>query len=175
MSRSTNPTDLNSATLRELSDDVSRIASTLARLAMSPDATATVNEDRPANDQSRLNPPVETVRDLIHARHLRFRFFDRALFADPVWDMLLDLFHAEIIRHRESVESLCAAASVPEPIALRWIKIMSDAGLLGHYSDPHDPGQAYVELSPMASQAMRNFFREMGKPLPESTDGPDPG
>ena len=38
----------------------------------------------------------ETVRAVIRARRLRARYFDAELFADPAWDMLLDLLQAEI-------------------------------------------------------------------------------
>lgn len=154
--------------LHELSEDVSRIASTLARLAMVPDAFKAAGENHPANDQSKLNPPIETVRDLIHARHLRFRYFDKSLFADPAWDILLDLFHAEVARQHVTLSSLCVAASVPPATADRWIQIMSDANLLRRYSDPDGAGEELVALSPLASQAMRNFFNELGKPHPPS-------
>ena len=48
---------------------------------------------------------VETVRSVIRARRLRGRFFAEDLFADPAWDMLLDLLQAELAQLRVPVSS----------------------------------------------------------------------
>lgn len=152
--------DRSSERLRQLSDEVSRIASTLARLSTGPEAT-----HRPlpvaANAEA---PPVsgETVRQVIRARRLRSRFFEEDLFADPAWDMLLDLLQAEIAQLRVPVSSLCIAAAVPATTALRWLKTMTDKGLFVRRADPHDGRRVFVELSPQASLAMRSYFAEVG-------------
>ncbi len=99
---------------------------------------------------------------MIRARRLRARYFDEELFADPAWDMLLDLLQAEISQHRVPVSSLCIAASVPATTALRWIKSMTDAGLFQRRADPHDGRRVFVELSQRASDAMHHYFGEVG-------------
>ncbi len=58
---------------------------------------------------------------IIRQRQLRARFFDGELFADPAWDMLLDLTAARVEARRVSVTSLCIASGVPPTTALRWI------------------------------------------------------
>ena len=103
----------------------------------------------------------ETVRSVIRARRIRSKFFDSELFADPAWDMLLDLLAAEIAQHRVPVSSLCIAAAVPPTTALRWIKTMTDSGLFVRRADPHDGRRIFVELSPAASDAMRGYFAEV--------------
>jgi DNA-binding MarR family transcriptional regulator len=99
---------------------------------------------------------------VIRARRLRARFFDEELFADPAWDMLLDLLQAEIAQHRVPVSSLCIAAAVPATTALRWIKTMTDSGLFNRRADPHDGRRVFIELAPAASLAMRRYFAEVG-------------
>jgi len=150
----------SSARLRQLSDEVSRIAATLARLSAGPSAGVEMPE--PASGEA---PAVslETVRHVIRARRLRARFFDDQLFSDPAWDMLLDLLQAEIAQHRVPVSSLCIAAAVPATTALRWIKTMTDAGLFKRRADPHDGRRVFVELAPEASEAMRRYFKEVGR------------
>ena len=153
-------TDQNSARLRQLSDEVSRIASTLARLSTGPDAPqrpqpAPENETAPA-------VAAESVRSAIRARRLRSRFFEEELFADPAWDMLLDLLQAEIAQLRVPVSSLCIAAAVPPTTALRWLKTLTDKGLFVRRADPHDGRRVFVELSPTASMAMRRYFAAVG-------------
>ena len=152
----------SSARLRQLSDEVGRIAASLARLSTVPDEPARpAVTPRGANDVEPI--AGERVRSVIRARRMRARFFDDQLFADPAWDMLLDLLQAEIAQHRVPVSSLCIAAAVPATTALRWIKTMTDAGLFVRRADPHDGRRIFVELSPQASMAMRQYFAEAGE------------
>jgi DNA-binding MarR family transcriptional regulator len=151
----------NAARLRQLSDEMGRIASTLARLSSGPGSPAV----KPNDDKSAA-PEIdaETVRTVIRARRLRSRFFTEELFADPAWDMLLDLLQAEIAQLRVPVSSLCIAAAVPATTALRWIKTMTEQGLFVRRADPHDGRRVFVELAPTASDAMRRYFAEVIKP-----------
>lgn len=152
--------DNGTARLRQLSDEVGRIAATLARLSVGPGEAPLEKPVSPKSDVPAVS--LEAVRQVIRARRLRSRFFEEELFADPAWDMLLDLLQAEIAQHRVPVSSLCIAAAVPATTALRWIKSMTDAGLFMRRADPHDGRRVFVELSPKASQAMRQYFREVG-------------
>ena len=153
----------NAVRLRQISDEMGRIAATLARLSTGPEQ-ASAQVMKPADVPGDAPPlEIETVRAVIRARRLRSRFFDETLFADPAWDMLLDLLQAEIAQHRVPVSSLCIAAAVPATTALRWIKTMTDAGMFLRRADPHDGRRVFVELAPAASQAMRSYFAEVGK------------
>jgi len=152
--------DNNAERLRQLSEEVSRIASTLARLSTGPGVPPRSPEPVPASDVPPLS--AETVRSVIRARRLRARYFREELFADPAWDMLLDLLQAEIAQLRVPVSSLCIAASVPATTALRWLKTMVGQGLFVRRADPHDGRRVFVELAPDASQALRRYFAEVG-------------
>jgi len=153
--------DRSTERLRQLSDEVSRIASTLARLSNGPSQT---QRREPAPPGAEV-PPVsaDTVRSVIRARRLRSRFFEEELFADPAWDMLLDLLQAEIAQLRVPVSSLCIAAAVPATTALRWLKTMTDKGIFLRRADQHDGRRVFVELSPSASEGMRRYFAEVGR------------
>jgi len=153
-------TDKNAARIRQLSEEVSRIASTLARLSEGPAAVAPTFAGPDLADAPRVAP--ETVRSVIRARRLRSRYFSEELFADPAWDMLLDLLQAEISHLRVPVSSLCIAAAVPATTALRWLKTMVQQGLFVRRLDPHDGRRVFVELAPQASRAMRQYFAEVG-------------
>jgi hypothetical protein len=153
--------DNNAERLRQLSEEVSRIASTLARLSTGPGAPVRAVEQATAGDTPPLS--AETVRSVIRARRARARYFRDDLFADPAWDMLLDLLQAEIAQLRVPVSSLCIAAAVPATTALRWLKTMVSQGIFIRRADPHDGRRVFVELAPEASQAMRRFFAEVGQ------------
>jgi DNA-binding MarR family transcriptional regulator len=153
--------DGNAERLRQLSDEVSRIASTLARLSAGPAAPAPLVEKGPVAEVPEVSG--DTVRAVIRARRLRSRYFSEELFADPAWDMLLDLLQAEISQLRTPVSSLCIAAAVPATTALRWLKALVQQGIFVRRADPHDGRRVFVELAPEASSALRRYFAEVGK------------
>ena len=154
--------DASAARLRQLSEEVSRIASTLARLStssagppLSPATMAPPRDDVP-------DVSAEALRSMIRARRMRSSYLPADLFADPAWDMLLDLLQAEIVQHRVPVSSLCIAAAVPATTALRWIKSMTDRGLLVRRDDPHDGRRVFIEMAPATSVSLRRYFTEAG-------------
>ena len=153
--------DRNAERLRQLSDEVSRIASSLARLSTGPGAPVRPVEKGPIADVPEVS--VEVVRGVIRARRLRARYFSDELFADPAWDMLLDLLQAEIAQIRTPVSSLCIAAAVPATTALRWLKTLVQQGLFIRRADPHDGRRVFVELAPDTSRALRRYFAEVGQ------------
>ena len=154
--------DQNAERLRQLSDEVGRIAATLARLSTGPAAPPRRVEPAAGSDVPNLS--VETVRAVIRARRLRTRYFPEYLFADPAWDMLLDLLQAEIAQLRVPVSSLCIAAAVPATTALRWLKTLAQEGIFVRRADPHDGRRVFVELAPDASRALRRYFADVGTP-----------
>ena len=108
-------------------------------------------------------PDPRLVRRIIRQRQLRARFFDGELFADPAWDMLLDLTAARAEHTRVSVTSLCIASQVPPTTALRWIGQMTEAGMLERVEDDLDRRRAFVALTDSAADALARFFQEIGK------------
>ncbi len=116
-----------------------------------------VRAPRPPLPDSRL------VRRVIRQRQLRSRFFDGALFADPAWDILLDLTAARVEHARVSVTSLCIASGVPPTTALRWIGQMTETGLLRRVEDETDRRRAFITLSDCAADAMARYFAELGR------------
>jgi len=108
-------------------------------------------------------PDPRLVRTIIRQRQLRAKFFDGALFADPAWDILLDLTAARAEHNRVSVTSLCIASGVPPTTALRWIGQMTCVGLLERVEDETDRRRAFIALSDGAAGAMARYFAEIGR------------
>ena len=120
-------------------------------------AEAHVRHPRPSLPDPRL------VRRIIEQRQRRARFFDGDLFADPAWDMLLDLTAARAEHVRVSVTSLCIASGVPPTTALRWIGQMVEAGLFVRVEDESDRRRAFIALSDRAADAMARYFAAVGR------------
>lgn len=112
----------------------------------------------PNSDYAGPTVTARDVRQVIRQRRLREELFESELFADPAWDMLLDLYAAKLDRSRVSVSSLCIAAAVPATTALRWIKTLTDSGLFERHADAHDARRIFVQLSDGATQAMHRYF-----------------
>lgn len=99
------------------------------------------------------------VRNLLRLRRNRDRFFAGDLFADPAWDILLELYAAALGQLRVSVSSLCVGAAVPATTALRWINHLEEKGMIVRRSDPTDRRRHFLMLSKEAIEAMSAFFR----------------
>lgn len=102
------------------------------------------------------------VRQVIAARAARRKFFDGDLFADPAWDILLELYALQCEQRRTSVSKLCIAAAVPATTALRWIDKLHKDGLIERVADPLDARRVWVSLSEATFVAMKAYLSELG-------------
>jgi hypothetical protein len=143
--------------LQQLSQEAARLASMLASLS-AEDAGAARGPAMPGEAQREDQVDAGFVRSIIRARRLRDQYFRGELFADPAWDMLLDLYAARLEGDRVAVSSLCIAAAVPATTALRWIKALTDRGLLHRSADPQDGRRVYIELSADTAKAMGAYL-----------------
>lgn len=173
--------DARERQIEALQDEVQRIARMLARL--SNESTADIGREppspfiedhqlhapqrsygaEPAGDIAVATVSARDVRTVIRQRRLRDELFDPELFADPAWDMMLDLYAARLDRGRVSVSSLCIAAAVPATTALRWIKTLTDSGIFIRQADQHDGRRIFVALSDSATQAMHRYFARLSE------------
>lgn len=107
-------------------------------------------------------PDPQIIRQIIRQRQLRSRFFSSELFADPAWDMLLDLAAAAMEHKSVSVTSLCIASCVPPTTALRWIGLLTDQGILKRVEDPRDRRRAFIGLTEEGLTALARYFELLG-------------
>ena len=116
----------------------------------------------PGQSTARTNkPPLpdpRLVARILKRRQLRHRYFEGDLFADPAWDMLLDLTAARAEHRRVSVTSLCIASGVPTTTALRWIAQMVDAKLFQRVRDDQDRRRVFIALTDTAAEGMARYF-----------------
>lgn len=98
------------------------------------------------------------IRALLQMRRLRDRYLPGELFADPAWDMMLDLMAARLDGKRVSVSSLCIAAAVPPTTALRWIAQLTDRGIFVRTRDPRDARRVFIGLSDESAENVAAWF-----------------
>jgi Winged helix DNA-binding domain len=145
--------------LQQLSEEVGRIANVLAALS-EDEAAATAMAAvgaAPAGEGEKIDAGF--IRSIIRARRLRDHFFRSEMFADPAWDMLLDLMAARVEKQRVAVSSLCIAAAVPPTTALRWIKTLCDQGLFVRVADPEDGRRVFIALADETAAMMEAYLK----------------
>ncbi len=98
------------------------------------------------------------VRSLIKMRHRRNDIFKSTKFSDPSWDILLDLTSASLEGRDVPAISTSAAAGVPLTTALRYVKNLTDDGIIRRWEDPDDKRRSLVRLDNDAFECMVDFL-----------------
>lgn len=101
------------------------------------------------------------ARWVINARAQRRKIFDSELFADPAWDMLLELYALECEGRRISVSKLSLAAGVPCTTTLRWLDKLESESLVVRVADPLDGRRMWVGLSDLGFEKMRAYTQQV--------------
>ncbi|WP_158703069.1 MarR family winged helix-turn-helix transcriptional regulator [Allosphingosinicella vermicomposti] len=103
---------------------------------------------------------MRKVRTYIRTRRLREQLLPGDLFGEPAWDILVDLYAADLEQKKVSISSACIAASVPATTALRWLNRLIAYGLVTKTDDQVDARRTYVRLSLSGSNAVGTWVDE---------------
>ena len=95
----------------------------------------------------------------LRMRRKRADLFGADLFADPAWDIMLDLFAAGIEGRVVSITSACIASGVPTTTALRWVALLVSRGTICRIPDSRDHRRSYLFLSDEAKTVMSEWLR----------------
>ena len=101
------------------------------------------------------------IRQCLHSRAQRGRFFNPRLFSDPAWDMLLELYAASLAQRRLSVSRLSDRAGVPMTTTLRWIAALENEGAVERQPDPLDGRRVFIMLSDKGKEHMAAYFDDL--------------
>lgn len=117
------------------------------------------NDSGTLSDVSKDTAPL--AKGIIRARSQRSRFLPSKLFSDPAWDILLELYAAEIAQRRITVGQVCKAANVPATTALRWLTTLEKNGLVRRHGDPLDARRFFISLTDSGSVAMAGTLQSI--------------
>jgi len=120
-------------------------------------------ETDPANDPISEADLVQLARRISQLRRKRDALFDTVIFADPEWDILLDLYAQDGFGRPVSMSSLCIAAAVPTTTAVRCINAMIDQGVLAKSRDVHDARRVLVGLTEDTRAKMRSWLLQVAR------------
>lgn len=89
----------------------------------------------------------------------------KGLFGEPAWDILLDLYIAQMSRADLQVSSVCIEAGVPSTTILRWIARLEQEGLVYRASDKGDARRRYVRLTETGHSTILRVLNAMASGL----------
>ena len=106
------------------------------------------NKSSPAQHQP-YSPKVlaSFAAKMYRSRRQRDRLLPPSFFADPAWDMLLELFISKVEQKRISVTSLTIAAACPATTALRYLNLLEKTGFAFREDCELDLRVKYISLS----------------------------
>lgn len=106
---------------------------------------------------------LHTARWIRRSRDRRAAFFDAQLFADPCWDILLDLMCGQLEDQPVPVSSACLATGLPFSTALRHVRHLVDLGMIHRWQDPKDKRRDLLALDAQTFETMKSYLIETRK------------
>lgn len=143
--------------LRSLATDQPSVALSDYPITNQPPSPNTSARRKPSDmgDWARIAYDNRRLRDSV--------FNDPGLFADPAWDILLDLTRSESAGRRLSTTSLSIGACVPATTALRWIMVLEERGLVRREDDLLDGRRTFIRLTRQGKDMMQRYFAELAR------------
>jgi CheY-like chemotaxis protein len=129
-----------------------------------PRAAATFQPDSTKPDRESLQ---KFVRAILKSRQRRAEFMDVSKFADPAWDIMLDLTSAALEGRSVPAFSVGVAANVPMSTALRYVKRLAEDGTIKRWDDPDDKRRSLVALEDHALEKMISYLSSVWRSVVE--------
>jgi DNA-binding MarR family transcriptional regulator len=117
----------------------------------------------PAGDQAEaVELTFDDLRQLsckiFASRQARCRFFNKAMFGEPGWDMLLALYSMEVAGPRQTVGRLTEKSGAPPTSALRWLNFLEEEHLVSREPHPNDGRTTFIELTDKGRKAIEDYL-----------------
>lgn len=118
-------------------------------------------QNRSLAKESSQDQFISRARAVLHTRRIRTKHFNRSMFGEPAWDILLLLYLAESVEARHTVSQLAAAVETPLTTVLRWIGFLEDEQLVERFAHPTDRRVTFVRLTGKGRDAFEAFLNEI--------------
>lgn len=104
---------------------------------------------------------ISRARGVFLARRLRAQHFNRIIFAEPAWDILLLLYLADSSGGRQTIGQLAALVETPLTTVLRWVACLEKEHLVERMDHPTDRRIVFIRLTDEGRKALDAFLGEM--------------
>jgi DNA-binding MarR family transcriptional regulator len=115
--------------------------------------------------ESKLAPEREQLlrkaREIFSGRRNRRKHFNRAMFDEPAWDIVLALYIAEFREARLTISRIADWIEVPTSTAVRWIDYLEKQRLIERQPHPNDKRISFLRLLDRGRAAMDTYLSEL--------------
>lgn len=142
-------------------NDAARLLKLLADPAVLATALPTIfpSGDRPVPPSADRKALLSRARIVFAARRIRAKHFDRDLFGEPAWEILLALYIAEESGPRFTISRLAESIGVPLSTVVRWMRTLEEKSLVGRIDHPTDRRVVSIRLLDKARTALDAYLR----------------
>lgn len=114
---------------------------------------------RPAADTSRA-ALIARAREEFGNRRRRTSIFERSMFGEPAWDMLLALYILDVSGQRQTTGALMQFSGAPITTARRWLDYLVGNGLVLRSHHPTDQRIMFASLTEKGRNALDLYYSE---------------
>ena len=106
---------------------------------------------------------LSRARKLVSDRQLRCDYFNRAIFGEAAWDILLMLYIADSTGVLQTQATLSKALTTPPTTIQRWIDYLEKERLVQRNPHPTDRRTAFVSLLGKGRTALERYLAAVGE------------
>lgn len=112
---------------------------------------------------------IERARLVLSSRQLRASYFNRAMFGEPAWDVLLALYITEGTEDPHSVGRIAELVQAPLTTVARWIDYLEKERMVCREAHPSDKRVIFIRLLERGRQLLESYLTNVPlKPANES-------
>jgi DNA-binding MarR family transcriptional regulator len=135
--------------IRDQPDIAAEILASLRQMAV-PQSDPSAGTDR--------RKLVLRARTAFSERKRRWHFFNKIVFGEPAWEMLLALYITDFAGGRQTISKLVDWVDAPRTTASRWIDYLEKEALIERHPDPNDSRSVFVDLTLKAKRKLDGYF-----------------
>lgn len=115
----------------------------------------------PQGERDRLTEECRMRRvaeSLLRQRQQRSDYVSSTLFAEPGWDMLLELYVIENSGSSTAASALMPHSEIPKSTKARWLDHLEQLRLVRRRAHPHEPETEFVELTDEGTRQLEGYL-----------------
>lgn len=101
---------------------------------------------------------ISRARIVLNSRRLRQRYFNRIMFGEPAWDILLMLYASEHSSGRLTISRLAEWVETPLTTVVRWVNFLEEEGLVRRQAHPTDRRTVFINLREKGRAALDAYL-----------------
>lgn len=138
-------------------------ATRLLRLLAGDDESSDVNGS-PSPDAVDINRErlLIKARQVLRDRQIRCEYFNRAIFSEAAWDILLVLYVTDSAGARQTQATLSKRLATPPTTIQRWLDYLEKERLVRRDSHPNDRRVSFVMLQDKGRRALDDYLSAIG-------------